>query len=154
MTKQNKTSKLETEVRLRIVLVAPPPNVVFGVQEGKGNDYATIHKQRSKDADLTFEFTVPVKDNRDDGLLNFHGPLVQGPPTGRFIYIDIGKYAGQIDSCWERRIKVPLSGITWDMLQKASTTSLLEARLPGKGKDGGPSCATVKPIEGWKVCKT
>lgn len=152
MTKASKTPA-EGEVRLRIVLVAPPADVDFGVQEGKGNDYKTIHKQRSKDTDLTFEFTVAVKDNRDDGLPNFLGPLEQGPTTDRFIYIDIGKSAGQKDSCWERRIKVPLRGITWELIAKASTNRALEARLPGTGKDGGPSCATVKPTEGWKVCR-
>ena len=140
-------------VPLRIVLVAPPAGVDFGVQDGKGNDYTTTQKQRSKDADLTFEITVTVKDNREDGFPNFLGPLAQGPTTGRFIYIDIGKSAGQFDSCWERRIKVPLVGITWDMIDRASTKLVLEARLPGTGKDGGPSCATVKPTEGWKVCR-
>jgi hypothetical protein len=150
MTEESKTPRKEAEVRLRIVLVAPPAGVDFGVQEGKGSDYVTIHKQRSNDADLTFEFTVTVKDNRDDGLPNFLGPLAQGPVTGRFIYIDIGKCAGQSDSRWERRIKVPLGGITWEMIE---TKLVLEARLPGTGKDGGPSCATVKPVGGWKVCK-
>ncbi len=93
--------------------------------------------------------------NRDDGLPNFLGPLTQGPISSRFVYINIGKSAGQIGSCWERRIKVPLGGITWDMIEKASTNPrlLIEARLPGTGKDGGPSCATVKPVEGWRLCK-
>jgi hypothetical protein len=144
---------MEVEVLLRIVLVAPPASVEFGIQQGKGNDYTMIQKQRSKDGDVSFEFTVVVKDNRDDDLPNFLGPLTQGPTTGRFIYIVIGKSAGQIHSCWQRRLKVPLSGITWDMIAKASTKMLLEARLPGTGKDGGPSCATVKPTDGWKVCK-
>ena len=153
MKDESKKLKKEAEVRLRIVLVAPPAGVDFGVQEGKGNDYTTIHKQRSKDADLTFEFTVTVKDNREDSLPNFLGPLAQGPTAGRFIYINIGKSAGQFDSCWDRRIKVPLGGITWDMIEKASTKLVLEAQLPGTGKDGGPSCATVKPAEGWKVCR-
>jgi Family of unknown function (DUF5990) len=149
------TPKLETELPLRIVLVAPPAGVDFGLQDGKGSAYKTIQKQRSRDADLSFEFTVTVKDNREDGLPNFLGPLAQGPTTGRFIYIDIGKSAGQFDSCWERRIKVPLGGISWDMIEKASADPklILEARLPGTGKDGGPSCATVKPTEGWKVCR-
>lgn len=153
MKKQNKTPREDTEVRLRIVLVAPPTGVDFGIQEGKGNDYSTIHKQRSTDHDLSFEFTMTVKDNRDDGLPNFLGPLAQGPTTGRFVYIDIGKYAGQASPCWERRLKVPLNDITWEMIEKASSKMLLEARLPGTGKDGGPSCATVKPTGGWKVCK-
>ncbi len=146
---------METEVRLRIVLVAPPADVDFGVQDGKGSDYKTIQKQRSKGADLTFEFSLTVKDNRDDGIPNFLGSLAQGPAAGRFIYIDIGKLAGQSDSCWERRIKVPLGGIAWDMIEKASADpkAILEARLPGTGRDGGPSCATVKPAEGWKLCK-
>ena len=29
---------------------------------------------------------------------------------------------------------------------------ILEARLPGTGKDGGPSCATVHPIQDW-MCR-
>ena len=153
MKKENKTQKGESKVKLRIVLIAPPSGVDFGVQEGKGNDYKTIDKQRSKDADLTFEFTVTVKDNRDDGLPNFLGPLTHGPTTGRFIYINIGKSAGQFDSCWDRRLKIPLGGITWEMIEKAAMNMSLEARLPGTGKDGGPSCATVKPTEGWKVRK-
>lgn len=145
--------KNAAEVRLRIVLVAPPAGVDFGIQEGQGTACKTIHKQRSRDADLTFEFTMTVKDNRDDGLPNFLGPLAQGPTTGRFVYIGVGKHAGQIDSVWERRIKVPLGGITWEMIETGSKKWGLEARLPGTGKDGGPSCATVKPVEGWKVCK-
>lgn len=152
--KQSKAPSLETEVRLRIVLVTPPTGVDFGIQMGKGNDYTTIHTQRSQDAELSFEFAMVVKDNRDDGLPNFLGPLAQGPTTGRFVYIDVGKSAGQFDSCWDRRIKVPLSGISWDMIKKTSAKNVLEARLPGTGRDGGPSCATVKPTEGWKVCRT
>jgi len=150
------TSKPETNVTLRIILFAPPAGVDFGVQEGKGNDYTTIQKQRSKGGDLRFEFSVAVKDNREDGLPNFLGPLSQGPTTGRFIYIDVGQCAGQADSCWTRRIKIPLGSITWEMIKKASKdpTVVIEAWLPGTGKDGGPSCATVKPIDGWKCQKS
>lgn len=150
MKNEERTPREEAEVRLRIVLVAPPAGVDFGVQEGKGSDYTTIQTQRSSGGDLAFEFTVTAKDNRDDGLPNFLGPLAQGPMTGRFIYLDVGKCAGQSDSAWERRIKVPLSGVTWEMIE---TMLVLEARLPGTDKDGGPSCATVKPVGGWKVCR-
>jgi hypothetical protein len=155
MKSAKQTATKDVEVQLGIVLIAPPAGVDFGIQYGKGSNYTTIQKQRSKGADLSFEFTVTVKDNRDDGLPSFIGPLTQGPVTGRFIYIDIGKLAGQSESCWERRIKVPVGGITWDVIEKASAepTLILEARLPGTGKDGGPSCATVRPIEGWKLRK-
>ena len=96
--REEEEALMQTELRLRIVLVAPPGGVDFGLQEGKGNDYKTIQKQRSKGADLSFDCTVTVKDNRDDGLPNFLGTLTQGPATGRFIYIDIGRLAGQSDS--------------------------------------------------------
>jgi hypothetical protein len=55
--------------------------------------------------------------------------------------------AGQADSCWTRRLKVPLSGITTKMI---AAGGILEARVPGTGRDGGPACASVKEFEGWK----
>jgi Family of unknown function (DUF5990) len=148
----SKEPKSEIIVPLRIILVDPPPGVDFGIQEGKGNDYKTIGVQRSKAGNLILECSIKVKGNLTDGRPNFVGPISQGPPTDRFIYIDIGKLAGQIDSCWQRRIKIPLEGITWEMIRSVadSPMRLLQASIPGSGKDGGPSCATVKPIDGWK----
>jgi hypothetical protein len=140
---------VEHELTLRIILEAPPPGIDFGLQEGSGNDYKTVQTQRSKTSDLTFTFTVRAKQNTD-GAPNFLGPFSQGPTHGRFVYIDIGTYAGQIGTSWSRRLKIPLSGITWEMVKKASASGrVLETRVPGTGRDGGPNCATVKPFAGW-----
>jgi len=109
-------TKLEIVLPLRIILVDPPPGVDFGIQQGKGNDYKTIAVQRSKVGYLTLECKINVKGNRADGPPNFAGPISQGPPSGRFVYIDIGKSAGQFDICWQRRIKIPLETITWNMI--------------------------------------
>lgn len=146
---------MESELHLTIILESPPAGIDFGLQQGKGNDYQTIEKQRSKGGDLRFECVVTVKDNRDDGLPNFLGPLTQGPATERFIYIGVGKHAGQKTSVWERRIKVPLVGIAWKQIEQVTADAklTLEARLPGTGKDGGPSCATLRPVGGWKVTR-
>ena len=143
------------ELRLRIVVERPPAGVDFGLQQGKGTDYRVIQTQRSSGDDMTFEGTVTAKDGRGDGLPNFLGPLAQGPTTGRFLYIDVGQMAGQPDSVWERRIKVPLSGISWIMIELVSADPelVLEARLPGTGRDGGPSCATVHPPLGWTAAR-
>ena len=143
---------METNLCLRIILIAPPSGVDFGLQDGRGSNYKAIQKQRSKGDDISFNCTVTVKNNRDDGLPNFLGSLAQGPVSERFIYIDIGRIAGQHDSEWERRIKVPLTGITWEMVETASSDPklILEARVPGTAKDGGPSCATVRPLNGWQ----
>ena len=144
---------VQRELTLRIVLERPPAGVDFGLQKGRGSQFETIQKQRSTGEDLYFDFSVGVRASREDVVPNFLGPLVQGPPGERFVYIDIGTNAGQTDSCWSRRLKVPLRGITWDMLDQLSNEApaVLEARVPGTGKDGGPSCATVKPFAGWKV---
>jgi Family of unknown function (DUF5990) len=144
---------MEHELRLRIVLEKPPVGVDFGLQKGRGSAYETIQKKRSKTEDLFFEFTVVVKSGRKDAMPTFLGPFVQGPPGERFVYIDIGTYAGQTDSCWSRRLKIPLRGITWDMIDRLADDSqaLLETRVAGTGRDGGPTCATVKPFAGWKL---
>ena len=98
---------------------------------------------------------MTAKGDRGEGLPNFLGPLTQGPPGGRFLYIDIGKSAGQPGCVWDRRIKVPLGGITWEMIEQveADPELALEARLPGTGRDGGPSCATVHPPLGWTAAR-
>src|SRR6478672_6311507 len=127
---------MELELKLRIILEEPPPGVDFGLQLGKGATYQTIQTQQlSKTGNLTFNCSVTVKDNRADGLPNFLGPLAQGPPAQRFIYLDVGQYAGQADSCWSRRIKIPLAKIDWDIIKQVAKQpgSVLEARIPGTG---------------------
>ncbi|HUD99882.1 MAG TPA: DUF5990 family protein, partial [Bryobacteraceae bacterium] len=117
-------------------------------QKGRGSAYETVQKKRSEGLDLAFEFTVGVKAGRGGAAPVFTGPLVQGPPGQRFVYVDIGTYAGQADSCWSRRLKVPLSGISAATID---APGVLEARIPGTARDGGPSCATVQPLDGWKL---
>ena len=140
---------MEHELTLRIILEAPPAGIDFGLQEGRGNDYKTVQTQRSKSGDLTFTFSVRAKQGTD-GAPTFLGPFTQGPPHERFVYIDIGTLAGQTDTLWSRRLKIPLHGITWELVEQALASSqMLETRVPGTGRDGGPSCATVKPFRGW-----
>jgi uncharacterized protein DUF5990 len=144
---------MERELTLRIVLEKPPVDVDFGLQKGRGSSYETIQKQRSNGEDLSFEFTVRVKVGDKDALPNFLGAFVQGPTGERFIYIDIGTYAGQTGTCWSRRLKIPLRGVTRDTINRAlaGSASLLETRVQGTGKDGGPTCGTVKPFAGWSL---
>ena len=134
------------EIKLRIVLEHPPKGVDFALQKGRGRAHETTQKQRSDGKDLTFEFTPIVKDGVSDPMAALSGAFIQGPRDQRFIYIDIGTLAGQVEAPWSRRLKIPLAGITMKMLRAGS---ILEARVPGTGRDGSPSCATVKEFEGW-----
>jgi hypothetical protein len=138
------------EITLRIVLERPPKGVDFGLQKGRGSGYETTQKQRSDGKDLTFEFTPLIKDSVSDAVAALSGPFVQGPPGERFVYIDIGTFAGQVDSCWSRRLKIPLAGIRMKMVQAGN---VLEVRVPGTGRDRSPSCAAVKDFKGWKLVK-
>lgn len=143
---------MNQELTLKIVLENPPGGIDFGLQKGSGNKYETIQIQRSSDKNIAFEFAITVKLN-NDGIPNFLGVFVQGPPTMRFIYIDIGTCAGQKDTGWSRRLKIPLIGISLSTIEELSTNRnrILEARVPGTGKDNGPNCATVKPFNGWHI---
>ena len=144
------------EVKLKIILVSPPPGIDFGLQKGSGSIYETIQKQRSASHDLCFELSVELKgDRQKDPAPDFKGPFVHGPVNGRFIYIDIGALAGQAGQlAW--RLKIPLVGITWTMLDKVGLNhaACLETKVPGTHKNGGPNCATVKPFDGWVVKAT
>jgi hypothetical protein len=141
------------ELKFRIVLENPPPGVDFALQKGRGSNHEIVQKQRSGAHDLVFEFTATAKSGRSVAAPNLLGPFVQGPTDARFVYIGIGTFAGQTDTSWSRRLKVPLSGITPALLDQVAPDprAALETRVPGTGKDGGPNCATVKPFAGWKL---
>lgn len=125
-------------ITLGIILKRPTPGVDFALQKGGGRKYETVQKQRSyPNADLKFDFAVTVRSDKD-GDPDFFGPFVHGIRGDRYVYIDIGTYAGQTNTVWSRRLKVPLTCITWDLINSGST---LVGKIPGTSKDGAPSCA-------------
>ena len=144
---------MESDLPIRLLLVDAPHGIDFGIQHGSGAHYETLFVQQNKRGNLVFDFSLTVTDTRKDGLPNFKGPFVQGPPVGRFIYVDVGTYAGQKNTPWSRRMKVPLHGITWALIRQATRKPGHEllARIPGTGKDGGPNCATVQLFGDWEV---
>lgn len=144
---------MKNEIDFRIVLQKPPAEVDYGLQMGHGSKYEVVQRQRAKGTDLTFGFTVNTKPAKDSSI-DFSGLYVQGSVGGRFIYINIGSSAGQIDTPWNRRLKIPLTDVTHSKLKEVlKIQGVLETTVPGTGKDGGPNCATVKPFAGWLVVK-
>src|SRR5262249_36473292 len=143
------------QITFRIVLESPPAGVDIGLQKGSGSKYETVQKQRSNSKDLRFEFTAELKPSPKTNAPILSGPFVQGPPDGRFVYLDIGTYAGQSDSIWARRLKIPLTGVIPQLTGEASAADVtFETRVPGTGRDGGPTCATVKPFAGWTLARS
>ena len=139
----------ELEVPLRIILVRPPSGVLFCLQGGKELIGQTI----STGADLSFDLVVRVAHDQKSPP-RFLGPFAHGPSGGKFLYICIGTPAGQPQSCWSRRAKIPLYVISANLIDqwRATPSARLEARFNGTGKDGSPTCATVKLLDGgWRV---
>ena len=141
---------MDTVLSLRIILENPLAGVDYALQSGSGGKFELVQKQVSGTGDLIFNLMANVKGSKDE-LPDFSGPFIQGNKGERFIYINIGTYAGNPNSEWGRRLKVPLRDITWEAISKLVSNQqlVLETSVPGKGKDGTPSCATVKPFAGW-----
>ena len=85
---------MKGEIPIRVRIVGPPRGVHFRVQRGRSDlDDPT----RVTDGEISFDLTLRVGDARPDGLPNFLGPYAQGPPAGRFLYVNSGTLAGQTD---------------------------------------------------------
>jgi hypothetical protein len=144
------------EIPLRITVLQPPDDVTFRVQRGKTNfaDPDLLGPARSSSRETAFEFHVRIGPRVAGRPPNFLGEFVQGPPAARFVYLNSGKLAGQADSPWERRAKIPLTSITWKQVDAvlAGSGAVLEARVQGLGRDGGPICASVSLMGGgWQL---
>ncbi len=137
-----------TALTVRITLLAPPAGVMFSLQEG---DATSAHAVWSTGADLTFDIPVRIEDG-PDGAPRWLGPHVRREGRRRFAYYCSGRHAGQPHTEWSRRGKVFLTDIPVDLVRRALAEGrALAASFPGTAKDGGPSCATVKPVGGWSL---
>jgi hypothetical protein len=139
-------------VPIRITLLRPPLGVEFCIQ---GRDVQELlQRTRADGRDLSFDLTISAA--RVGGVPRFFGDVAQGPPAGRFVYVCSGTLAGQPESCWTRRAKVPLAAVTWELVQRVLTDAAarLEARFHGCAGDGGPACATIKLLDGgWRLVR-
>lgn len=125
--------------------MGPPTSVLFCLQAGKGE---LVNPVRATGRDLAFDFELQCVAGDPPRLL---GRFAQGPPAARFVYVCSGTSAGDIASAWTRRAKIPLAGITNELIARARGARL-EARISGTAKDGGPACATVPLLGGgWLV---
>ena len=134
---------------LRVIVQQPPTGVHFAVQGGKGD---LIPPTLSSAEEVRFDFEVRVQSG-PDGCPNFLGACTHGPRQGRFVYVCSGVSAAQAGSPWERRAKLSLMSIEWALLDalQEQPGSVLEARIGGRAKDGGPACASVPILGGWRL---
>ncbi len=154
----------EQRIRLRVICQKPPPPQRYGAEFGLQDNSTTadwvIHAgQAHPNGDIRFECECRVRRHHRTGSPSFLGPFVHGGAAQRFLYLSwrpVGWRPGQLDPrcpAWLRRIKVHLKPITWEQIEESlKRGGVLEAVVPGTGRDGGPSCASVPLVGGgWTV---
>ncbi len=132
-------------------MVQPPRGVAIQLQRGRSG---LLPPSRSTNDSVLFEFTLRVRGTAGRQPPRMLGEFAQGPPNGRFLYVNSGMRAGQAESCWDRRAKVTLMSITAAQVAALlnDPRAVLEGRIAGTGADGGPACATVPLLDGgWRV---
>lgn len=130
-----------SNVTLKLSVVKPPKGVAHSLQ---GKDGEIVDARMS--AGRTIVFDVPLRLEEGRSGWRFLGDFVRTEgKTRRFVYIGIGRHAGQPDTEWDRRAKVDLPEVTPAMIAKAKAGKLvLAGGYEGTDAKGGPSCATVK----------
>ena len=140
---------MKHQISVRIIVLRPLAGVAMLVQRGKDELLPPSTKSAER-LIFDFELTVDMTETRP----NFLGKYAQGPKDARFVYVNSGTYADQ-HSIWGRRAKISLMNITGEQVQTVVTKAgtILQTEFEGVGRDGGPTCASVKGIE-WKVAKS
>jgi len=132
----------QTQIRMRIVIEEPVANVPHSLQAKDGQP---VDPKRSISGEpLAFDFPVRVA----PGPKFFGDQVRREGPDRRFVYIAIGQFAGDLSSCWSRRMKVDIHDTPQDLLDRAAASGgVVEISVSGTGLDGTPSCATVKATQ-------
>ncbi|HEY0600293.1 DUF5990 family protein [Brevundimonas sp.] len=130
-------------ITLRLTIADPVPGVRYSLQQ----DDAPFAPVTAGAAPLSFD--VPIRLSNDNRFL---GPFVRREgPHRRFVYLRIGTQAGDCAAAWSRRAKIDIHDIPPLLLDRAREGQVLEVILPGRGGDGSPACATLRPLSPWRA---
>ncbi len=130
----------------------PVPGVAMALQRGASAKAELVAPASRSASAVAFDLDVVVAGRLPDGQPRLLGPYVQGPPDARFVYLCVGRYAGQADAEWARRMKVPLGGLGWEAIEALPPGARLSGRVAGRDREGEPACASVAILPpGWRA---
>lgn len=127
-------------INLRLVIEQPVIGVLHSLQ---AKDESPLDPKSSREGEsLVFDFQIRVGPGR-----KFFGDQVRREgAVRRFVYTRIGQLAGDPSSPWSRRMKIDIHDIGDDLLDRAANSGeVIETIIVGTGKDGTPTCGTVRP---------
>jgi hypothetical protein len=134
----------QLEVRMRLVVENPVSGVVHSLQDKRSRPIDA--KSSTGGEALAFEFPIRIAP----------GPRISGEHVRRegrerhFVYVAVGRQAGDSASCWDRRMKIDVHDIAPALLEEAAKGKVLEGRVHGTGTDGTPACASAR-LESWRA---
>ena len=134
----------QAEIRMRIVVEGPVAGVLHSLQDKK--NHPVDAKRSAAGEALVFDFPVRIAAGP-----KFYGEQVRSEgPERRFVYVAVGKQAGDPASCWSRRMKIDIHSIPQYLLDGAAAGRPLTGTIAGTGADGTPACATVR-VQRWHL---
>lgn len=131
-----------TEIRLSLTIDDPVPGVRYSLQK----DDMPFEPVTAGEGPISFDVPITL---HDDGRMTGAFVRREGKER-RFVYIRIGIAAGDHATPLNRRAKIDVHDIPPALLDLARDGRVLEVGLPGRGKDGTPTCATVRPVRAWR----
>jgi hypothetical protein len=133
----------QTEIGMRLLIETPFAGVVHSLQDKKSRPVDP--KMSAAGEPLTFDFPIRIGPGP-----KFYGEQVRSEgPERRFVYIAVGRQAGDHGSRWNRRMKIDIHDIPATLLDGAMAGKRLVGTILGKGADGTPACATVR-VTSWR----
>jgi hypothetical protein len=94
---------------------------------------------------VTWTIQGQLSAGKNPGAADVRGPYIQGPPGGRFIYLNWVTVDDAGEPELFRRAKLWLDGVPPAVLDEAARTGLLVGRLGLTDSKGHPICASCRP---------
>jgi hypothetical protein len=121
-------------------------NIHVGIQRrGQRDELLGLTPGDAPSATWTIECQFSSDSEPDGPAPDLKGPYIQGPPGGRFIYLNWVTVNGAGRARLFRRAKLSLDGVPPAVLTEAAGTGLLIGRLGLTDPKGNPTCAAQRP---------
>jgi hypothetical protein len=125
------------------------PNVHVGVQR-RAKPAELLGVVRGDVPQVTWSLECEEVDR--DGTIDLKGPYIQGPPGGRFVYLNWGVVDGEGAFTMFRRAKLWLDAVPEEVLVGSRRSGTLVGTLGLTDESGHPRCASVRPpVIEWSV---
>jgi hypothetical protein len=121
-------------------------NIHVGVQRrGRRDELLGLTPGDAACAAWTLECQLGAAVRPGESAADVRGPYIQGPPGGRFIYLNWVTVDEAGNHRLFRRAKLWLDGVPPDVLGEAARTGRLIGRLGLTDAKGNPTCSAGRP---------